>query len=123
MSNILKRMKKRLEKSIDSKQVEYDQDIYDQDILVHGRMIYECESCGCRWNMYLEKGIEEFDENHKPSPYVIRCGYCGGMARDVSGIIGFAGGGYYPLPKGESYFANREDSDCGVPVLRCNYDG
>lgn len=36
--------------------------------LIHGRMIYRCESCGSRQLMYLEKGIEEFGENHKPSP-------------------------------------------------------
>lgn len=67
--------------------------------------------------MYLEKSIEEFGEEHKPSPFVIRC-KCGGMARYISGIIKFAGGGYYPLPGAESYFANTEDSDCGVPILK-----
>ena len=65
----------------------------------------------------VSKGIEEFSEEHKPSPFVIRC-KCGGMARDISGIIKFAGGGYYPLPGAESYFANIEDSDCGVPILK-----
>ena len=34
--------------------------------LIHGRMIYRCECCGKSWPMYLEKGIEEFGENHKP---------------------------------------------------------
>jgi len=88
-----------------------------EEILVHGAMKYKCETCGREWIMYLEKGIEEFGEGHKPSPFVIRC-KCGGMARDISGIIKFAGGGYYPLPGAESYFANTEDSDCGVPILK-----
>ena len=46
--------------------------------LVHGRMIYRCEQCGRSWAMFLEKGIEEFGENHKPSPFTIECPYCGG---------------------------------------------
>lgn len=68
--------------------------------------------------MYLEKGIEEPGDDHKPSPFVIQCPFCGGMARDISGIIGFAGGGYYPLPEGASYFANRKDSDCGEVFIQ-----
>ena len=86
-------------------------------MFLHGRMVYACERCDRRWSMYLEKGIEEPGDDHKPSPFVIQCPFCGGMARDISGIIGFTGGGYYPLPKGASYFANKKDSDCGVPVL------
>ena len=50
--------------------------------LIHGRMIYRCEQCGKNWPMYLEKGIEEFGENHKPSPFTIACPYCG-TARTV----------------------------------------
>lgn len=113
MSNTVKRMKKRIHNISSSKQVEYD-----TEILVHGSIIYECEQCGRKWRMYLQKGIEESGDNHKPSPFVIRCNKCGGAARDVSGIMKLAGGGYYPLPKGASYFANKNDSDCGVPVLR-----
>lgn len=67
--------------------------------------------------MYLEKGIEEFGENHKPSPFTIACPYCGGWATDVSGIQKVPGGGYVPLPDGYCYFANLEDRDCGVPML------
>lgn len=112
MSNVIKRMKKRVNLFQESKQEKQT-----DEILVHGSMIYKCESCGKKWRMYLEKGIEEFGEDHKPSPFIIRC-KCGGMAKDISGIMGFAGGGYYPLPDGASYFANRKDSDCGVPVVR-----
>ena len=68
--------------------------------------------------MYLEKGIEEFGENHKPSPFTIACPYCGGWAMDVSGIQKVPGGGYVTLPDGYGYFANLEDRDCGVPILR-----
>lgn len=86
-------------------------------ILIHGRMIYRCENCGKSWPMYLEKGIEEFGENHKPSPFTIKCPYCGGWAMDVLGIQKVPGGGYVPLPDGCRYFANLEDKDCGVPML------
>lgn len=67
--------------------------------------------------MYLEKGIEEFGENHKPSPFTITCPYCGGFAMDVSGIQKVPGGGYVPLPDGYGYFANAEGRDCGVPTF------
>ena len=85
--------------------------------LVHGRMIYRCEQCRRSWTMFLEKGIEEFGENHKPSPFTITCPYCGGWAMDVSGILKVPGGGYVPLPEGGHYFANMEGKDCGVPVF------
>ena len=86
--------------------------------LIHGRMIYNCGLCGNSWPMYLEKGVEEFGANHKPSPFTISCPYCGGMAMDVSGIQKVPGGGYVTLPDGYGYFANLEDRDCGVPILR-----
>lgn len=85
--------------------------------LVHGRMIYRCEQCRRSWTMFLEKGIEEFGENHKPSPFTITCPYCGGWAMDVSGILKVPGGGYVPLPEGGHYFANMEGKNCGAPVF------
>lgn len=84
--------------------------------LAHGRMIYRCEQCGRSWAMFLEKGIEEFGENHKPSPFAIGCPYCGGWAMDVSGIQKIPGG-YIPLPEGGHYFANMEGKNCGAPVF------
>lgn len=51
-------------------------------------------------------GIEEFGENHKPSPFIITC-KCGGRAMDISGIRKLPEG-YQPLPSGASYFANRK---------------
>lgn len=85
-------------------------------ILVHGAMKYGCEKCGLTWWMFLEKGLEEFDENHKPVPFVIGCPLCGGFARDISGIVKFPEGGYKELPAGEAYFANVEGRDCGVAM-------
>ena len=85
-------------------------------ILVHGAMKYGCEKCGLTWWMFLEKGLEEFGENHKPVPFVIGCPLCGGFARDISGIVKFPEGGYKELPAGEAYFANVEGKNCGVAM-------
>lgn len=114
MSNIIKRMQKKLRY-----QEKYDQETQQskEEITVHGAMKYQCGNCRKEWWMFLEKGIEEFGDKHKPSPFIITC-KCGGAAKDISGIIKFPSGNYELLPEGESYFANVEDSDCGVPVLR-----
>lgn len=84
-------------------------------VLVHGFMWYSCKTCGNKFKMYLEKGIEEGGEDHKPSPFVIRC-RCGGSASDTSGIIKLSR--YMHIADNMSYFANKHDSDCGVPILR-----
>lgn len=88
--------------------------------LTHGFMKYKCEQCGKAWNMWLEKGIEDRRERektgkHKPSPFIIKCPYCGGFAKDVSGYIPITD--YRPLYDHMSRFENRKDSDCGVPVV------
>ena len=87
--------------------------------LVHGAMKYACEKCGLSWWMFLEKGLEEFGENHKPVPFTIQCPVCHGMAHDVSGICKCktVDGGYVVLPHGESYFKNDPSKDRGVPVF------
>lgn len=77
MSNRIKRMQKRIKRIPDTGEVKYN-----HEIMVHGKMVYECEKCGRRWNMYLEKGLEEFERDHKPTPFVIRC-RCGGPAKDI----------------------------------------
>ncbi len=87
-------------------------------ILVHGAMKYGCENCGMTWWMFLEKGIEEFGPDHKPSPFVISCPLCGGFARDISGIVKFPNGEYRELPEGEAYFANVDGRDCGVAMTQ-----
>ncbi len=87
----------------------------NKEIFVHAYMKYRCEKCWKQWDMFCEQGVEEGGKNHKPSPFVIRC-KCGGFARDVSGLVRL--GNYYPLEENMSYFANKKDSDCGVPILR-----
>jgi len=94
-------------------------------IIIHGAMKYRCEKCGKSWWMFLEKGIEEFGKNgepHKPSPFVIRC-KCGRMAQDISGICKLPNAEYAPLPPGESYFANKKDQECAVPIFGNDWPG
>ena len=90
----------------------------DRKIIVHGCMIYRCSDCGTKFVMYLEKGLEEQGcKDRKPVPFAIICPFCHGFhAYDVSGLLPLPVGKYAELPEGESYFANRAKSDCGVPV-------
>lgn len=87
-----------------------------QPILVHGAMKYACENCGLSWWMFLEKGLEEHGENHKPVPFTIQCPVCNGFANDISGICKMQADEYSVLPFGESYFKNDKSHDCGIPV-------
>lgn len=86
-------------------------------VYIQGAMKYGCENCGLSWWMFLEKGLEEFGENHKPVPFTIECPVCHGFARDISGICKIGGDEYAELPTGESYFKNDPAHDCGVPVF------
>ena len=86
-------------------------------LLATQSMVYECESCGKRWRMYLQEGLEDHGEYHKPVPFYIRCS-CGGTAHHADW---FLDENYEPpieIDDRMSYFANKKESDCGVPVLR-----
>ena len=85
----------------------------------HAYMRYACEKCGYSWNMYLEKGIEEGGENHKPSPFCIKCPWCeDGIAMDVTGLKKLAV--ELEISDTMNYFANKSDSDCGVAIFGKN---
>ena len=88
-------------------------------ILIHRGMIYQCEKCGKRWNMYLQVGLEDNDDlyPHKPVPFSIGC-KCGGWANHVDWHLDVKLGEPIPLQENMSYFKNSPDSDCGIPVLR-----
>lgn len=96
------------------KQIEEPKSV--QSVLVHGAMKYACGKCGLSWWMFLEKGLEEFGENHKPVPFIIQCPVCHGAAYDISGICKIPDNEYAVLPYGESYFKNEPSHDCGIPV-------
>lgn len=80
-------------------------------------MLYECEKCGKRWDMYLQEGLEEPGENHKPVPFGITC-KCGGSAFHVLWNLDKR---YNPpvfITEKMSYFKNDPKKDCGQPIVR-----
>lgn len=84
----------------------------------HGVMVYRCEKCGEVFTMKLEMGIEERKdgipvEQCKPSPFLIRCPYCGGTAKDAFCRV-FAFPKLRPIRYGERFFANEENRNCGI---------
>lgn len=86
--------------------------------IVWAKMIYICEDCGNRKEMFLENTLERHNgENHKPVPFGIRCPYCGGFhCYDRSGLIPLPA--ERPLEEYESYFKDSKKYDCGKPVYR-----
>jgi hypothetical protein len=78
-------------------------------------MIYGCKDCGYKTRMFLEKGLEEHGENHKPVPFMIQCPKCHNFhCYDISGLIKLPAP--RPLKSRENYFKNDDKHDCGVPV-------
>ena len=83
--------------------------------MTHAFMRYTCQDCQSEINMYLEEGLEEHGENHKPVPFGIRCPECGGFhCYDSSAIIPLFE--LRPIYQREHYFKNDPRYDCGVPV-------
>lgn len=76
-------------------------------------MMYQCETCGKAWRMYVQLGLCEGGENHKPVPFAIACKYCNGVAYHAMKDIRFDKP--VPILGGMDYFANIEGRDCGIP--------
>jgi len=93
------------------------------NVMVHGAMWYKCNKCGRKWRMWLEKGLEDREQDkiypkaHKPVPFTIGC-TCGGLANHVEWQDDISLGGYRPIADHMSYFKNDPNSDCGVPIVR-----
>lgn len=94
------------------------------NIMVHGYFVYECKDCGTVYRMWLERGLEDRiqdekePDKHKPVPFMIRCGNCGGSwCRHILWGIGYSDD-YQLLPKGDSFFKNDPGEDCGKPMRR-----
>lgn len=94
---------------------------------VHGYFIYECGECGTVYQMYLDKGLEEKEQDkrepdqHKPVPFMIGCRNCEkGYCKHILWGIGDSNR-YEELPEGESYFKNDPNEPCGVAVCNKSY--
>lgn len=87
-------------------------------IFTRRAMKYECEDCGKSWEMWLQTGLEEHDENHKPVPFMIPCKYCGGYhARHIDWDKDIQLVEPIEITSDLDYFANKPNHDCGVPVF------
>lgn len=111
MGSRLRQMKKQKEKLRNSKYIE----LLKKKPMTRRAMNYRCESCGDIWLMWLQTGLEEHGENHKPVPFCIQC-KCGGIARHVGKDIHLTNP--ISIKEGMNYFANVSGKDCGQPVLR-----
>ena len=80
-------------------------------------MRYRCKQCNKEWEMWLQTGLEEHGENHKPVPFAIRC-KCGGIAYHVDWHKDIELAIPIPIEGYMNYFANVPNKDCGQPVLR-----
>lgn len=80
-------------------------------------MHYECEGCSDQRLMYLEEGLEEPGNQHKPVPFVIKCPLCGSYMKHVNWDQDI----YFREPREilgrMDRFENRKHESCGVPVL------
>lgn len=63
--------------------------------------------------MWLELGLCEGGENHKPVPFAIGCKYCGDIAYHTGPDTTLDSPG--PILPGADYFANEDNRDCGIP--------
>lgn len=92
--------------------------------LVHAFMIYQCEKCNAVYIMWLEKGLEDKENdaltgNHKPVPFCITCPECYGIVKHTCCSIGMncVPDGYRELKSDENFFLNDENEQCGIPII------
>lgn len=101
------------------------EEVKSKDVIVHGVMRYECEHCKTGFPVYVEKGVEEFGENHMPTPFMTLCPFCKeGLVQDVSGMTAWKNAGfnkYVRLVPRQYYFANTGDKVAHLRYL--NKDG
>lgn len=90
--------------------------------LTHGAMWYECQECGKRWRMWLEKGVDDprfrriYPEQHKTVPESIIC-QCGGSAEHVDWAKDLKFKGYKPILPHMNYFGMIDGNDYAEPII------
>ena len=88
-----------------------------EQLLTKIGMNYRCNRCNKKWIMWLQTGLEEGGENHKPVPFGIRC-KCGGTAFHIDWHKDIKLATPSQIESYMNYFANIHNEDCGQPVLR-----
>ena len=77
-------------------------------------LFYECEKCGRKVLVWLERGLEEHNGNaHKPVPFTTGCKVCGGLMRHVDWGNNVELLHDTLIPNESYYFANIKDEKCG----------
>lgn len=106
----------------------------ETDHIIHGYMIYQCQECADVYVMWLEKGLEDPEDdkktgNHKPVPYTIICPFCGGtvkhifweFSKDTLSSNYRSYNRYVTETNGTIYrnfFWNDPESNCGIPIIQ-----
>ena len=88
----------------------------------HGARWFECQSCGKRWRMWLEKGVDDerfrriYPEQHKTAPDKIKC-LCGGTAEHVNPEKDLVFKKYQPILPHMNHFSRSETEELATTVL------
>lgn len=83
--------------------------------LTRRAMMYGCEDCKRTWRMWLELGLEEPGDNHKPVPFAIPCKYCDGTAFHIAWNRDLTKDDPIPILESDDYFANISGTNHGIP--------
>lgn len=97
------------------KKVNKNRQAMETGILTKRAMIYQCDTCKKAWRMWLEVGLCEGGDNHKPVPFMIPCKYCDGVAYHVDFGMDIILDMPIPILHKVNYFANVDGRDCGIP--------
>lgn len=90
----------------------------ERKVLVHGVMLYKCETCGHIEEMYLEEGIEG-ETKEMPCPFIIQCPRCAGnMSHSMWSLDNY----FEPraIKDYESYFTKDYEKGYGIPIFKNN---
>ena len=113
MSNVLRKLKRQRKQASEPIKREKPKKLQTKQA-----MKYQCRACGRSWKMWLQTGLEEHGENHKPVPFAIQCKSCGSPAFHVDCHEDIELDEPIDITEEMNYFANVSDCDCGQPVYR-----
>lgn len=115
MSNMLRKIRRQRKHTGEFSKNHHEK---KQKLQTKESMTYQCRDCGKHWQMWLQTGLEEHGENHKPVPFAIHCKYCRGVAYHVDWHEDIHLEEPIDITEDMDYFANVSNCDCGKPVYR-----